>query len=105
MAGNTFGQLFKVTTFGESHGPALATLAAQIACRRHRGGADDTPGNPVKNTYQDKMPRQPAKRIEKHTRSVAEKTDNQQKLITKFINEATEQDIGRGINDGIETDD
>ena len=23
MAGNTFGNIFKVTTFGESHGPAL----------------------------------------------------------------------------------
>jgi chorismate synthase len=23
MAGNTFGNIFKITTFGESHGPAL----------------------------------------------------------------------------------
>ena len=23
MAGNTFGNIFKLTTFGESHGPAL----------------------------------------------------------------------------------
>jgi len=23
MAGNTFGTLFRLTTFGESHGPAL----------------------------------------------------------------------------------
>lgn len=26
MAGNTFGQLFRVTTFGESHGPALGAI-------------------------------------------------------------------------------
>jgi chorismate synthase len=26
MAGNTFGQLFKVTTFGESHGPAIGAV-------------------------------------------------------------------------------
>ena len=26
MAGNTFGQLFTVTTFGESHGPALGCV-------------------------------------------------------------------------------
>ncbi len=26
MAGNTFGQLFKVTTFGESHGPAIGVV-------------------------------------------------------------------------------
>jgi chorismate synthase len=26
MAGNTFGQLFTVTTFGESHGPALGAV-------------------------------------------------------------------------------
>ncbi|MFW6092525.1 MAG: chorismate synthase [Pseudomonadota bacterium] len=26
MAGNTFGQLFRVTTFGESHGPALGAV-------------------------------------------------------------------------------
>ena len=26
MAGNTFGQLFRVTTFGESHGPALGCI-------------------------------------------------------------------------------
>ena len=26
MAGNTFGQLFTVTTFGESHGPALGCI-------------------------------------------------------------------------------
>ena len=26
MAGNTFGQLFKVTTFGESHGPAIGVI-------------------------------------------------------------------------------
>ncbi|HJP45678.1 MAG TPA: chorismate synthase, partial [Arenicellales bacterium] len=26
MAGNTIGQLFRVTTFGESHGPALGCV-------------------------------------------------------------------------------
>src|SRR6056297_2691180 len=26
MSGNTFGQLFRVTTFGESHGPALGAI-------------------------------------------------------------------------------
>jgi chorismate synthase len=26
MAGNTFGQLFRITTFGESHGPALGAI-------------------------------------------------------------------------------
>ncbi|MCK5081683.1 MAG: chorismate synthase, partial [Candidatus Omnitrophica bacterium] len=26
MAGNTFGQVFKVTTFGESHGPAMGVI-------------------------------------------------------------------------------
>src|SRR3989338_1564461 len=26
MAGNTFGQLFRVTTFGESHGPAIGVV-------------------------------------------------------------------------------
>ena len=26
MAGNSFGQLFRVTTFGESHGPALGAI-------------------------------------------------------------------------------
>jgi len=26
MAGNSFGQLFRVTTFGESHGPALGCI-------------------------------------------------------------------------------
>ena len=26
MAGNSFGQLFRVTTFGESHGPALGAV-------------------------------------------------------------------------------
>ena len=26
MAGNTFGNLFRVTTFGESHGPALGGI-------------------------------------------------------------------------------
>lgn len=26
MAGNTFGKLFTVTTFGESHGPALGCI-------------------------------------------------------------------------------
>ena len=26
MAGNTFGQVFKVTTFGESHGPAIGVV-------------------------------------------------------------------------------
>ncbi len=26
MAGNTFGQLFKITTFGESHGPAIGVV-------------------------------------------------------------------------------
>jgi len=26
MAGNTFGQLFRITTFGESHGPALGVI-------------------------------------------------------------------------------
>ena len=26
MAGNTFGQAFKVTTFGESHGPAIGVV-------------------------------------------------------------------------------
>lgn len=49
MSGNTFGQAFKVTTFGESHGPAIgvvidgvpprvpfdeARLAAEMARRR-----------------------------------------------------------------------
>ena len=26
MSGNTFGQMFTVTTFGESHGPALGAV-------------------------------------------------------------------------------
>ena len=26
MSGNTFGQLFRVTTFGESHGPAIGCV-------------------------------------------------------------------------------
>ena len=26
MSGNTFGQMFTVTTFGESHGPALGAI-------------------------------------------------------------------------------
>ena len=26
MAGNTFGQLFKISTFGESHGPAIGVV-------------------------------------------------------------------------------
>ena len=26
MSGNTFGTIFKVTTFGESHGPALGCI-------------------------------------------------------------------------------
>lgn len=26
MAGNSFGQLFRITTFGESHGPALGVV-------------------------------------------------------------------------------
>src|SRR3989338_4358799 len=26
MAGNTFGQIFKITTFGESHGPAIGVV-------------------------------------------------------------------------------
>ena len=26
MSGNTFGKLFTVTTFGESHGPALGCI-------------------------------------------------------------------------------
>ena len=26
MAGNTFGSLFKLTTFGESHGPAIGGI-------------------------------------------------------------------------------
>ncbi|MAL84229.1 MAG: chorismate synthase, partial [Idiomarina sp.] len=26
MPGNSFGQLFKVTTFGESHGPSLGAV-------------------------------------------------------------------------------
>ena len=26
MAGNTFGQVFKITTFGESHGPAIGVV-------------------------------------------------------------------------------
>ncbi|MCR4337598.1 MAG: chorismate synthase, partial [Candidatus Omnitrophica bacterium] len=26
MAGNSFGQLFRITTFGESHGPAIGVV-------------------------------------------------------------------------------
>ena len=26
MSGNTFGELFRVTTFGESHGPGLGVI-------------------------------------------------------------------------------
>jgi chorismate synthase len=26
MAGNSFGQLFRITTFGESHGPAIGVI-------------------------------------------------------------------------------
>lgn len=26
MAGNTYGEIFKVTTFGESHGPAIGAV-------------------------------------------------------------------------------
>ncbi|EEZ96084.1 5-enolpyruvylshikimate-3-phosphatephospholyase [Legionella longbeachae D-4968] len=39
MSGNTFGTLFTVTTFGESHGPAIGCVVdgcppgISIACR------------------------------------------------------------------------
>ena len=32
MAGNTFGNLFKLTTFGESHGVAIGGVFAGILC-------------------------------------------------------------------------
>ncbi|MGQ7789437.1 chorismate synthase [Shigella flexneri] len=38
MAGNTIGQLFRVTTFGESHGLALGCIVDGVA-RRLAGGS------------------------------------------------------------------
>ncbi len=35
MSGNTFGQLFRVTTFGESHGPALGCIVDGVPPRIH----------------------------------------------------------------------
>ena len=45
MSGNTFGRLFRLTTYGESHGPALggvvdgcpAGIALSAASRRRHG--------------------------------------------------------------------
>lgn len=34
MSGNTFGRLFRLTTYGESHGPALGGVVD--GCPRHR---------------------------------------------------------------------
>jgi chorismate synthase len=57
MSGNTFGELFRVTTFGESHGPAMgcvidgcpaglsfsvADIAAELRRRRPGGGGPST---------------------------------------------------------------
>src|SRR3569832_2063432 len=35
MSGNTFGTLFTVTTFGESHGPALGAIAKKYLRERY----------------------------------------------------------------------
>ncbi len=33
MSGNTFGTLFQLTTFGESHGPAVGGVLASVVGR------------------------------------------------------------------------
>ncbi|MCH7590795.1 chorismate synthase [PVC group bacterium] len=33
MSGNTFGELFRFTTFGESHGPAIGVIVDGVPAR------------------------------------------------------------------------
>ena len=40
MAGNSFGQLFKITTFGESHGPAIGVVIDGVPSRLPLSEAD-----------------------------------------------------------------
>src|SRR5476651_1793510 len=40
MAGNSFGQLFKITTFGESHGPAIGVVIDGVPSKMHLSEAD-----------------------------------------------------------------
>ncbi|MBF0504986.1 MAG: chorismate synthase [Candidatus Omnitrophica bacterium] len=40
MAGNSFGQLFKITTFGESHGPAIGVIVDGVPSRLPLSEAD-----------------------------------------------------------------
>ena len=40
MAGNTFGRLFRVTTWGESHGPALGAVIDGCPPRLSLSAAD-----------------------------------------------------------------
>ena len=35
MAGNTFGRVFTVTSFGESHGPAIGCASTDVPGPRH----------------------------------------------------------------------
>ena len=35
MSGSTFGTIFKVTTFGESHGPAIGAVVDGMRSRRY----------------------------------------------------------------------
>ncbi len=53
MSHNTFGHLFRVTTWGESHGPALGCVVdgcppgIRFTLRRHPGLARQAPARPV----------------------------------------------------------
>src|SRR5208282_447400 len=40
MAGNSFGQLFKITTFGESHGPAIGVVIDGVPPKLHLTESD-----------------------------------------------------------------
>ena len=44
MSGNTFGHLFRVTTFGESHGPGLGVIIDGTMTNINNGGRTPVAG-------------------------------------------------------------
>ena len=88
-----------------AHRPPPLRPLSMTGSSRHGRRSHQSPAQPVKHTHQRQIHGRAAQGVKKHAQGIASQTNNQRSLIAHPANQATKEDVSRGIDDRIETDD